>query len=135
MNKLENEIKNLPEIELPAQLHGKIMRRVFVRRFHLVFAVIAAVVILNLGLAGWRIGTKITETEAISAFRIVIGGFEPGYDSISDLIEMTADYLPLFSVAAFLINLVLAFYLAVVYLDFHKYERFRFEKGREIIFK
>ncbi len=54
MNELR-QIKKIQEIEFPQDLHGRIMRSLYLRQFKLPLVVINALLVLNLSLSGWHL--------------------------------------------------------------------------------
>ncbi len=74
MNELrQNElrqIKKIQEIDFPQDLHGRIMRSLYLRQFKLPLVVINALLMLNLSLSGWHLmrslqaGTEVSGTGA-----------------------------------------------------------------------
>lgn len=120
-NKLEQKIKNIDELELPEGLHGKIIRSVMFRKYRWPLLVVLAVVFFNIGISAWRINAGVAESGAVAAFSSFFKGFDSSYDFVSDFIGLVNDYLPLPSLAIFLVNILLFTYIAKLYFDISKY--------------
>lgn len=140
MDKIEQKIKSLNDIELPDGLHGRIVRSVIMRRYRSPFFVVSAAIILNVLISGWRINVRVFQNGAISAFGSFFSGFSMDYDFVSDFFRLVMDYIPLPSLFIFLINLALLGYVSKLFFDIVKYDRYvdgssllTIKRSREIV--
>ena len=128
MDKLEKQLKDLPEIGLPDGLHGRIMRNIFIRRFRVPFLVVVLGVGANIVFSAWRIGMHVADTRALYAFQLLFAGFDASYDFIFDFLEMLKDYLPVTSSLIFFVNILLAIYLVYLYFHYRGYQGYQLRK-------
>lgn len=132
MDKIEQKIKNTNDVEFPEGLHGKIVRSVVMRRYRWQLLAVLSVVIFNVGISGVRLHASIYQSGAIPAFGSFFGSFSMDYDYVSDFMGLVSDYIPLHSLSIFLVNLVLAGYIAKLYFDIVKYDGY-VERSKKII--
>lgn len=122
MDKIEQKIKNINDVEFPEGLHGRIVRSVVMRRYRWQLLAVLSVVVFNVGISGLRLHMSIYQNGAITAFGSFFGNFSMDYDYVSDFMGLVSDYVPLHSLSIFLVNLVLAGYIAKLYFDIVKYD-------------
>lgn len=122
MEKIEQKLKGINEIEFPGGLHGKIVRSVVMRSYRWQFLAVLSVVVFNIGISGLRLHASISQNGAIQAFGSFFKNFGMDYDFTSDFMKLIADYIPLHSFSIFLVNFIFAGYVAKLYFDVAKYD-------------
>jgi len=132
MDKIEQRIKNINDIEFPDGLHGRIVRSIAMRRYRWQLLAVLSVVIFNVGISGLRLHASISESGAIQAFGSFFVNFDMNYNFVSDFWGLVADYIPLHSLSIFLVNFALAGYIAKLYFDIVKYDGY-VERSSKVI--
>lgn len=132
MDKIEQKIKNANDLELPDGLHGRIIRAFMVRRYRFPLLIVLSAIVFNVGISGLRLHASISQNGAITAFSSFFGNFSMDYDFTSDFFGLVNDYLPVHSLAIFLVNLLLAGYIAKLYFDIVKYNGYG-ERSSKIV--
>ena len=117
---INEKIKNLNELEFPEGLHGKIMRKLAFLQFRTPFIVVVTLLLLNLLFSGWNIWLRLSDTDAISTFRLMLEGFEWNFSSISQLASAAGDLFPMGLMVSFTINILLFVYILYVMKSYQK---------------
>lgn len=120
MTTIQQIIKNLPEAEYPKQLHEKIMRGLYMKKFAFVFYTIIFSLAISFFFTGWLIVTKMNEANIFSMFQSFMDGFEMTQDYFSEFISTMLQYLPL--------NLIIIFILHAISIVFIVYLSNKFKK-------
>ena len=107
MEKLHNIFKMLPEYDVSPQLHKRILRKVLFRHFTFSPLTILSLLLLNLGLSGWQVWSRLIETETLSILKALFEGFEWSSFFLRELFSTITESVPLFSLSVFLLNAVL----------------------------
>ncbi len=132
MEKIEQKIKSINDIEFPEGLHGRIIRSIMVRRYRWPLFSALGVVVFNVIISGLRLQSSFAESGAPAAFNSFFRGFSTDYDFVSDFAGLINDYIPLHSLAIFLVNLVFIGYIAKLYFDTLKYDKY-VERSSKIV--
>ena len=110
MDKLFEQIKNVPEADMPADLRMGIKKRLLVIKFRFYLLVAFSGLALSFIFLSLHVYTQIAETDALVAVKALISGFEFSLDYLSDLFEGLNELLPLVEIMFLAINLGLVFY-------------------------
>ena len=102
------------------------------RRYRWPLLSVVTVLVFNVIVSGLRLHASISQNGAIQAFSSFFGNFDMNYDFVSDFLGLVSDYIPLHSLAIFLVNLVLMGYLSKLYFDIVKRDRY-VERSSKII--
>ena len=132
MEKIEQKIRGVSDIEFPEGLHGRIIRSIIIRRYRWPLLSVLGVVVFNVIISGIRLHATIFGNGSIAAFGSFFSNFSMDYDFVSDFSGLVADYIPLHSLAIFLVNLALTGYIAKLYFDTVKYDGY-VERSRKIV--
>lgn len=119
MEKIDQTIKELRDIEFPPGLHGKIMRRLLFLRFRTPFLVITSLLLLNLIVSGWRLWQRLIEVEAPMFLSILVNNFEWSLDSFKEIFETAVELVPASTLTVFLINLLVLTYVFWIVAHFN----------------
>ncbi len=132
MEKIEQKLKDINEVEFPEGLHGRIIRSIIIRRYRWPLLSVLSVVVFNVIISGVRLHTTIFGNGAIAAFGSFFKNFSMDYDFVSDFSGLVSDYIPLNSLSIFLVNLVLMGYIAKLYFDTVKYGKYAERSSKAI---
>lgn len=117
---LINQISLIENVQTPEGLHAKIMRKLLFLRLRVPLIALFSIFLVNLLISGWRIGTKLFDTELLSAMRALFEGFEWNLDFLSSFIQTLTDYVSIHHFIIFPINLAAVIYLIYLYLQWQK---------------
>ena len=120
-DQIEKTIKELPEMEFPNNLHGKIMRKVSFLKFR--FPVITVILLLTINtiLTGSHFISKISRVESVSILKDLFSRFEFSSSFFANLKEVITDYFPTTSLIIVLINIILIAYVLYLGYSLKKY--------------
>lgn len=124
MEKIEQKIRGINDIEFPEGLYGRIIRSIIIRRYRWPLFSVLGVVVFNVIVSGLRLQSSFAESGATTTFNSFFKGFSMDYNFIQDFSGLVADYIPLHSLAIFLVNLALTGYIAKLYFDTVKYDKY-----------
>jgi len=110
MDKIFEQIKNVPEADMPVDLRSGIKKRLLVIKFRFYLLVAFSGLALSFVLLSLHVYAQIAETDALVAVKALISGFEFSLDYLSDLFEGLNELLPLVEIMFLAINLGLVFY-------------------------
>jgi hypothetical protein len=110
MNTLFEQIKNVPEAEMPADLRVGIKKQLLVIKFRFYLLVAFSGLALSFVFLSLHVYGQIVETDALIAVKALMGGFEFSFDYLSDLFDGLNELLPLMEIMFWVINLGLVFY-------------------------
>ena len=116
MDNLSQKMKEIPEAAFPANLHGKIMRRLLLSSLKKPFLLILSLSFLNLLTFGWHIWAKMLDIEGLALLQDVVDGFQISYSSSMDAIKVVTEFFPMTSIVIFTLNILLTGYLAYLYV-------------------
>lgn len=115
MDTLTSAFRELPEHELPTDLHDRIMRKLFYRRLRAPFFALASLLALNLGLSAWHAWARIVDLESVSIVTAMFEGFEVSADFFGMFARNLYEFLPVSAILIFFLNTALAGYLVYLY--------------------
>lgn len=118
-----NDIKNLTDQDLPADLHGKIIKKIYFMKLRAPLLFLSILSAINLAESGWHLFSKASEMETFSIIHTLAGQFELSFDYFASLFAATVENAPLHSVLPFVINLILMISLLYLIKIFAKVEK------------
>ena len=126
-NLANNPFKTLPILDLPNQLHQKIMRKVLIWKLRKPLLIIAGFLLINIILGIWHLWAKLSDQESWSILQSLFSDFEVSFSFLNYFIS---EFFNLFSFT-FLFNLlinILLFWYSMVLLKSFKYQNIQIEQ-------
>ncbi len=121
MDNIFQTIHELPAIEFPSGLHGKIMRQLFFLKFRIPFFVISAFLFCNIIISVYHAWSRMINTEAFSIVVALWEGFEWSFDFFADSARTVVEYFPIGWFLIVMTNSLLLGYVVFLYFSFKKF--------------
>lgn len=122
MKDISDAIKELSEIEVPAGLHGKIMRRLLFLKFRTPFVVVVSLLLMNLAVSGVRMWQEWSDMEASALVSFLVSNLEFSARGILDFLVTVYDVTPVGWLTVFIMNLLLVIYVVQFPTKFAKHK-------------
>jgi len=120
MDKKIESLADFGDIAMPEHLHGKIMKRVFLAGYGKYLFFTGSILVLNLGVLGMDLYRTFSRADASLALRSLRQGFAFSPSYIGSAISTLYSMLPLQSIIATALTVVLSAYIAVVFVRIYR---------------
>lgn len=114
---LLEKFKEMPEIDYPAALHGRIMAAVVLLRFKKIFGPVFLILVANLFIVGSFFLIRFVEDDALSFVSFIVREFEASGGYFFQLLSVIRSDVPLNWLLVFGVNLALIIYFVRKYLS------------------
>lgn len=113
-------INNLTQLDFPANLHNKIMRKIYFLKFRLPLLFIIMLTAVNLINSAWHFLNKTAEMQTWSVIATMFDHFELSLDYLKSLAATTLENTPINLLPTLIINLILIYYLINIFKYFER---------------
>lgn len=113
-------LKNLPPIDFPENLHNKIMKRIYFLKFRWPLLLVIALTAINLINSVWHLLNKATEMQTWPVITTMFDHFELSLDYLKSLALTTLENTPVNLMPGLIINLILIYYLINIFKYFER---------------
>lgn len=130
MDTFSEKIKAMDEMEFPAGLHGKIMKKLLFLQFRTPFLIVLSLLLLNMAITGWNLWTRAADSQFQDVIKAFLSSFEFSREYFSSFYAAASDFMPLSIVVNFTVNLLLIGYLFYLSRAFQRLGKNRIAENR-----
>ena len=127
---LEAQLKKLAVREVPSGIHAAIIRRTILMKLQPALWTASVLLVLNLGISGWHIWSRITEVEGLLLLRSLLSQFEFSMEYLVDAGNTINTFFPVTTMLIFALNLVVAAYVIYTLYNIYHFKQYRSEVER-----
>lgn len=117
-NNLSKKFERLPEIELPVDLHGRIMSEVVSFRVKKGFITIFSLLLLNLSVAGYFMVIRLIHNDTFALINFMIREFELSESYFIQLLFVLYKNIPVGLLTTVVLNIILIGYILKMNFSF-----------------